>query len=213
MENNVLAPSNHFSSVFYSISKPGFLDSVKEVSQEALALSKSQQDPNAIHLAVMSTGINGDARIVDFETFIAQSAWTILDSQGFDMTNFSTFVNELWCQEHSQYSTMPQHTHQFGVQISGFYFLETPENSSMVELHDPRPGKVQASLPMKNPENITESNNSVFIRPEPGMFIFTNSWLPHSFTLNQSKEVSRFVHFNVSIMPNLAPQSNPAIVV
>jgi uncharacterized protein (TIGR02466 family) len=213
MENNVLAPSNHFSSVFYSITKKEFLDAVKLVSEDALDVVKKQQDPKQINLSVMSAGMIGDARIAEFETFIAQSSWTILDSQGFDMNNFSAFVSELWCQEHNQFSSMPQHTHQFGVQISGFYFLETPENGSIVELHDPRPGKVQSSLPMKNPEIITESNNSVFIKPEPGMFIFTNSWLPHSLTINVSNEICKFVHFNVSVMQNPAPQSNPAIVV
>ena len=35
--------------------------------------------------------------------------------------------------------------------------------------------------------------------PKEGQLMFTNSWLPHSFTKNQSKKPIRFIHFNIAV--------------
>jgi uncharacterized protein (TIGR02466 family) len=94
---------------------------------------------------------------------------------------------------------MEQHVHPYNVVISGFYFLTAPEGGSVIELHDPRAGTVQASLPIKEQTQVREANNMLHVTPEPGMVIFTNSWLPHSFTRNSSNESVKFIHFNVSV--------------
>lgn len=211
--HNVFAPSAHFSSVFYTINKPEYLESVKTVSNKALEVVKKEHEMNETYPMVMSAGMMGNPDIRDFETFIAQAGWNILDNQGYNMTSFNTFVSELWCQEHFKYSGMEQHVHPYGVLLSGFYFLETPEDGPMVEFHDPRPGKVQASLPAKDLSKITEANNSVYIKPEPGLVIISNSWLPHSFTRNASSEACKFIHFNISAMPAQPASVEPAIVV
>ena len=31
--------------------------------------------------------------------------------------------------------------------------------------------------------------------------MFTNSWLPHSFTKNESKKPLSFIHFNIAVQP------------
>jgi uncharacterized protein (TIGR02466 family) len=200
---NILQPSSYFSSVIYTIIRVDLLESVKLSSEDALNLVKKDHNVNEIYPTIMSGSLSGDPRISIFENFIAQASWTILDGQGYNMTDYATYVSELWCQEHLKHSGLEQHVHPHGVLLSGFYFLDTPEDSGqMVEIHDPRPGKVQSSLPMKDQSIITESNNSLYIKPEPGLFVISNSWLPHSITRNSSNESCKFIHFNVSVIPN-----------
>lgn len=201
IKKDLLEPFVSFSTVIYTINKPEFLEDVKDASNDALEESKKHVKQNDIYPATMSTTLSGREKTKAFEHFIAQSSWTILDNQGYNMEMFNTYVSELWTQEHRKYSGMEQHVHAYGIQLSGFYFLEIPDDGCMVQLHDPRPGKVIASLPEKDMAKVTEASNSIFIKPKPGMFMFTNSWLPHSFTRNGSDETVKFVHFNVSIMP------------
>jgi uncharacterized protein (TIGR02466 family) len=212
-KKDVLEPFASFQSTIYTIIKTEFLDAVKEASNEALEESRKFTKDNEIYPSTMSTTLIGKEKTKAFETFIAQSAWQILDNQGYDMRQFNVFVSELWMQEHRKYSNMEQHVHPYGVQLSGFYFLETPENGCLAEFHDPRAGKVIASLPAKDQTKVTEASNAIFIKPQPGMFIFTNSWLPHSFTRNASDEPVKFIHFNVSVM-QAAPvaQEGPIVV-
>jgi uncharacterized protein (TIGR02466 family) len=208
---DIFAPFAYFPTTIYTIKKPEFLETVSSVSKEALSAAKEHHEMNQTYPVVMSVGMMGDTRIADFETFIAQAGWTVLDNQGYDMSLFNTYVSELWCQEHFKFSGMEQHVHPYGVYLSGFYFLDTPENGPVIEIHDPRPGKVQASLPYKQTTDVSEAHNSLYIKPEPGLMVISNSWLPHSFTRNSSDEPARFIHFNISIMP--AQQEQQPIVV
>jgi len=195
----ILAPAGYFASMVYTIQKPEFLDAASAVSNELLAASKAAMPMNETYPSVMSGSMIGVGRTNAFEQFIADSAWAILDSQGYNMDGLGAYVSEMWAQEHFKYSGMEQHVHPHGVVISGFYFMSTPENGSMIELHDPRPGKVQASLPLKDQSQVKDANNSLFIKPQPGLMVFSNSWLPHSFTRNASNESVKFIHFNVSV--------------
>lgn len=198
---NILTPVGYFASMIYTIQKPEFLEGANAVSTELLDAAKKARPMNETYPSVMSGSMIGVPALHGLEQFIAQSAWTILDSQGYRMDDFLAYVSEFWVQEHFKYSGMEQHVHPHGVVISGFYFLTAPEEGCIIELHDPRPGKVQASLPFKDLSQVKEANNSLFIKPVPGMAIFSNSWLPHSFTRNASNESVKFIHFNVSVRP------------
>jgi uncharacterized protein (TIGR02466 family) len=208
---SVLAPARYFASMIYTIQKPEFLDDVKAVSDELLEASKKAMPMNETYPFMMTGSMIGAKRTKAFEQFIAESAWIILDSQGYNLDVLGAFVSEMWAQEHFKYSGMEQHVHSHGVVLSGFYFTTAPEDGCMIELHDPRPGKVQASLPLKDASQVRDANNSLFIKPKAGMMIFSNSWLPHSFTRNSTNESVKFVHFNVSVRP-IEHQSAPIIV-
>jgi uncharacterized protein (TIGR02466 family) len=214
VKKDILEPFVSFPSTIYTIIKTEFLDDVKEASHEALEESKKLHEGSEIYPSTMSTTLKSKENTKEFEQFIAQSAWQILDNQGYAMQHFNTYVSELWCQEHRKFSSMEQHVHPYGVQLSGFYFLDTPEEGCMAELHDPRPGKVISGLPAKDPTQVTQASNSIFMKPKPGMFIFTNSWLAHSFTRNGSDSPVKFVHFNVSAIPAApqAAQEGPVVV-
>lgn len=211
MQPEVLTPEAHFSCQLYTIRKPELVSGITGVVTTLLERVKKTPPLNEVYPVYMTESMIGDPRASELEKFLADSAWVILNAQGYNMDGLETYVSEFWAQEHHKYSGMEQHVHPYGVVLSGFFFLQTPENGCMVELHDPRPGKVVASLPMRDPTKITDANNSVFIKPEPGLLVFTNAWLPHSFTRNASDTPVSFIHFNLSVRPS--PRSVGPIVV
>jgi uncharacterized protein (TIGR02466 family) len=107
---------------------------------------------------------------------------------------------EMWTQEHYKHSAMDAHVHGFGSQIVGFYFLETPEGCSNVVFHDPRAGKIQNDLPEQDMNIATPASKMINFKPKPGMMLFANSWLAHSFTRHAADLPIKFVHFNLTVI-------------
>jgi hypothetical protein len=202
----------HFPCPIYTVERPDFLQSVSQVSEESLAESRKTEQVNDIHPVLMSGNYFADPRIAPFSQFIADTAWNILQDQGYAMQNFRTSFIEMWTQEHYKVSGMEQHVHGFGSQIVGFYFLEAPEGSSRVVFHDPRPGKIPLNLPEQNVSQATVASQMINFEPKPGLMIFSNAWLPHSFTRHTADKPIKFVHFNLTVQaaPPLPP---PAEVV
>jgi len=199
-----LEPFYCFPTTVYTIDKPEFLKPVKEVAIEALRKAKSERKLDEIYPVYMTESLIPDPRLDHFSTYVSATAWNILKSQGYAMDMFLPMFTELWCQEHHKHSSMEQHVHGFGAQMVGFYFLDCPENCSKVAFHDPKAGKVQSGLPEENMNMASPASNMVFFDPKPGMLMFANSWLAHSFTRNASDKPMRFIHFNLSVQ--LAPQ-------
>ena len=190
----------HFSSSVSIVNKPKFLDAVTIVADEKLKESrKNFPELDDIYPVRMTGNLFEDPRIGEFANFVANAGWDILTFQGYATDSMGMFFTEMWVQEHHKHSLMEQHVHGAGSQLIGFYFLNAPENCSRCVFHDPRAGKVQTNLPEKNPSNATLGSNLINFTPEPGMLIFANSWLPHSFSRHASDEPLKFVHFNLSV--------------
>jgi Putative 2OG-Fe(II) oxygenase len=207
---------SYFPSSVYTIEKLDFLKSVKELSDERLKIAKANKKLDPIYPVVMTDNLFGDPRVEDFMTFAGSTAWYILENQGYAMDGLSTTFTELWTQEHYKHSLMEQHIHGSGVQLVGFYFLDVPEKSSMVTFHDPRAGKVQLNMPESNKELITSASTAVSFTPKPGLLIFSNAWLPHSFGRHASNKPLKFVHFNIAVKPvekNICGTCPPAEIV
>ena len=197
MDTDALQPVYCFLSTVVTLFKPEFLDVVNAVSEEHLA--QQPDDLHELYPAKMSGDFSQDPRLMDFCTFVGKSAWEILRSQGSDVENAKTFFTEMWTQEHYKHSAMEQHVHGNGAQLTGFYFLETPENCSKALFYDPRPGKVQINLPEANMGEITPASNTIGFEAKPGTMIFANAWLPHGFTRHGSDKPIKFVHFNINV--------------
>ena len=190
----------HFPTMIYSVKALQFLDAARKVATEAVSQKKKKiKKLDEIYPAIMTDNLNSDPRMLDLANFIAQSAWEILDSQGYAMHNLSTYFTEFWCQEHHKHSAMEQHVHGYGSQIVGFYFIDVPEKSSRVLFHDPKAGKVQLNLPEKDASQATPASNAINFVPEVGTIMFANAWLAHSFTRHAASKPMRFIHFNVSV--------------
>jgi len=190
----------HFPCPIYIIERPDFLDMVNAVSEEGLAESRKTQSLNEIYPVYMTGNYFGDPRMAGFTEFIGATAWNILNEQGYAMQDKAVQFTEMWTQEHHKHSAMDAHVHGFGSQIVGFYFLETPEDGSRVVFHDPRAAKVQIDLPEQDMSMATPASKMINFTPKPGMMIFANSWLAHSFTRHAADLPIKFVHFNLTVI-------------
>lgn len=199
-----LQVAHHFPCPIYIIERPDFLETVSAVSEEALNVQRKERDLNEIYPVYMTQNYFGDPRMAGFSEFIGSTAWNILNEQGYAMQDKAMSFTEMWTQEHHKHSAMDAHVHGFGSQIVGFYFLETPKDCSHVVFHDPRAAKVQIDLPEQNSEMATPASKMINFTPKPGMLIFANSWLSHSFTRHAAEQPIKFVHFNLTVIP--APQ-------
>ena len=207
--NTQLQVAHHFPCPIYIIERPDFLDVVNTVSEEALDVAKKAQTLNEIYPVHMTGNYFGDPRMAGFTEFVGATAWNILNEQGYAMQDKAVQFTEMWTQEHHKHSAMDAHVHGFGSQIVGFYFLETPEDCSRVVFHDPSAAKVQIDLPEQDMSMATPASKAINFTPKPGMMIFANSWLMHSFTRHAADKPIKFVHFNLTVIPQ--PQQACAI--
>ena len=205
VQNTQLQVAYHFPCPIYIIERPDFLEAVNTVSEEALEVQRKERDLNEIYPVYMTGSYFADPRVAVFSEFIGATAWNILNEQGYAMGDKAVQFTEMWTQEHHKHSAMDAHVHGFGSQIVGFYFLETPEGGSNVVFHDPRAGKIQIDLPEQDMIIATTASKMINFTPKPGMMIFANSWLAHSFTRHASELPIKFIHFNLTVIP--APQS------
>lgn len=204
VNNTQLNVALHFPCPIYLIERPDFLVSVMEVSEENLEAQRKLQQLNEIYPVIMSGNYYADPRIAKFSEFVGATAWNILSEQGYAMQDKVVSFTEMWTQEHHKHSAMDQHVHGYGSQVVGFYFLETPENCSRVVFHDPRSAKVQIDLPEQDINLATPASKMINFEPKPGLMIFANSWLAHSFTRHAADKPIKFVHFNLAVQ--MAPQ-------
>ena len=200
VQNTQLQVAYHFPCPIYIIERPDFLEAVNAVSEEALGVVKKERDLNELYPVHMTGSYYADPRVAGFSEFVGATAWNILNEQGYAMQDKAVQFTEMWTQEHHKHSAMDAHVHGFGSQIVGFYFLETPEDCSRVVFHDPRAGKVQIDLPEQDMSTATPASKMINFTPKPGMMIFANSWLMHSFTRHAAELPIKFVHFNLTVI-------------
>lgn len=212
IQNTQLRVAHHFTSAVYLIERPDFLNSVQTVSEESLEAQRKEHGVDEIYPVLMSNNYFADPRVAGFTEFVGSTAWNILNEQGYAMQDKAVSFTEMWTQEHHKHSAMEQHIHKNGVQMVGFYFLEAPEYCSRVVFHDPRAGKVQIDLPEQDVYQATMASSMINFEPKPGLLIFSNAWLPHSFTRHASEQPIKFVHFNLTVVPAPAPPA-PAEVI
>jgi uncharacterized protein (TIGR02466 family) len=209
----ILTPHQHFPSLIYTVDKPEFLDMARLITMQYLFERKqSEPKPDPLY-PVQTNGIAHEEMLADFTAFIAQSAWTILDSQGYAMSDKITFFQEMWAQEHSYSQGHEEHIHGDGNQISGFYFVDAPEGGCKVAIHDPRQGRRQVSLAESDLNKITNASETVLFIPQPGQMYFINSWLPHSITRNPGQDPTRLIHFNLGVRATGKPAEDGPIII
>lgn len=209
IQNTQLQIAYHFPCLIYLIERPDFLESVTEVSEEFLAQQRKERNLDEIYPVYMTGSYFNDPRINSFVQFVSATAWNILADQGYFMQDKVTSFTEMWTQEHHKHSAMDQHIHGYGSQIVGFYFLEAPENSSRLVFHDPRMGKPLIDLPETDVNQATVASKMINFEPKPGLMVFANAWLAHSFTRHAAETPIKFVHFNLTVQM-AAPAVCPA---
>ena len=193
-----------FPSAVMRFSEPQHLATAKDVLRQYIARVKPNQ------WNVCQSEAMFDDRLDALFTKIATTSFDILSEQGYDMTNKQTRVAELWGQEFLRTGQHVEHVHGDGMQITGFYFVNTPENGSMPVVFDQRAGKKQIAMRQQNMDEVTYASDQVILNVNAGDFMFFNSWLPHGFTRHESDEPFQFIHFNVCV--ENAPMAEVEIV-
>lgn len=191
----------------YSFKDKKYISNLLKVSKNIFKeMGEKAAQVGDIYPIRQTFNFNGHPDIEDFRVALGHASWRILDSQGYDMSSFDMVISELWCQEHHKYSGHDTHIHGAQGQICGFYFLECEKDSIRALIHDPRDVKVYANLPQKQVDDITYASSTINFMPEPGMFLFMNTWMPHAFTRNASNKPVKFIHFNIGVVPRMLEQ-------
>jgi hypothetical protein len=209
-----LLVQNLYPSNIYLIKKLEFLDIARQVSYDFLKKTKSMKQDIDSSYPVNTTDYMDDARIYPLIEYITGTGHQILQSQGFDMSDFFVMCKEFWCQEHEKHSGHNEHVHGFDFQLTGMYFLDVPEDSCELVIYDPRSAKRQINMKESNIDKLSYASLETRFKPVPGMLCFTNSWLPHGFTRNKNNKPFRFIHFNLGLINSqfVAPTSNATVI-
>jgi len=199
---------NHiFISPIYFSEKKDWVEKLNKISDSYIQKAKEKNKNKLINNKdfAMVHHSNSLVENLDFDEFlkyINKNAFNILNNQGFDLTNYLLATTELWVQEFASLGggSHTPHIHWNG-HISGFYFLKCSDKTSFPVFHDPRSGRMMNLLPEKNQYKITLASSSINFKPQPGDFIFFNSYLQHEFVVDHGIEPFRFIHFNIQAFP------------
>jgi len=150
-----------------------------------------------------STSLINDPKFKELQTYVGATSNNLLIEMGFDLTNYTVFITEMWVQEFAKqgggHHTL--HTHWNG-HMSGFYFLKASEKTSMPLFEDPRPGNVMNLLPEKDKTKITYATSQINYKVQPGRLMFFPSYMPHQYMVDIGYEPFRFIHWNCQAIPN-----------
>ena len=199
---------NHiFISPVYFSEKKDWVEKVNKISDPYIQKAREENKNKLINnkdfaMVHHSTPLTKDENFKDFLQYINSNAFDILNNQGFDLTNFVLATTELWVQEFASLGggNHSPHIHWNG-HISGFYFLKCSDKTSFPIFHDPRSGRMMNLLPEKDNSKVTLASSSINFKPQPGDFIFFNSYLQHEFVVDHGIEPFRFIHFNIQAFP------------
>ena len=149
-----------------------------------------------------STSLIGDSKFKELQDYIGATTSNLLVEMGFDLTNYSIFITEMWVQEFAKkgggHHTL--HTHWNG-HMSGFYFLKASEATSLPIFDDPRPGNVMNLLPEKDKTKVTYASSQINYKVQPGRTMFFPSYMPHQYIVDMGYEPFRFIHWNCQAIP------------
>lgn len=202
---------SYFPSSIYTLEKPEFLQDVSKIAEEYLEDSIKHHDLNEIYPVMHTNNMVDDERLSTFKSYILNTCWNILNNEGYPMDNKRTYFTAMWMQTHYKFSSMERHVHP-GCHLVGFYFIESHENGCFPYFHDPRPGKEMLDQPPDFRQEITNATNMIHFKPKPGSFLFADSWLPHSFSRNQSTKPVKFIHFNVVAKDYIVPPQGATVI-
>ena len=181
----------YFASPIYREERPEWVGETLEHTQKYYDQMQPSVVKQTMHMA-------NDPDLAYLASYFRDRAVSILRDQGYLTDEYEFYVSAMWGQEFACTGSNLLHVHPDS-QISGFYFLETPEGGSYPIFDDPRPAKKMSDLAAEQKEEINAATQQVhFNNVMPGTMMFFNSWLPHMITSNQSEFPTKFVHFILS---------------
>jgi uncharacterized protein (TIGR02466 family) len=221
LEEKKLTLNTYFSSPIYYIEIPEWVDNInkvcdryiknaknnntKEIKEREKKFNKKIGDHGMSHHSI---ALIDDPNLKELQDYIGTTSWNILDSMGYDLTNYELFWTEFWTQEFSKKGGGHHEGHvHYDNHISGFYFLKCSEKTSIPVFHDPRPTKLMTQLPLKNETEITLGTHQIHYKPKPGTMIFFPAYMEHQYVVDNGIEPFRFIHFNLQAVRRMITDS------
>lgn len=193
-----MEPWLYFCTTVYNFFLKEYIEDTNKIVDEYLHRTSLDGPLNIVYPAYQTTNFQNDIRISKLHTEIIKKCDLILQNLGYNTSNQELFFVEFWAQQHFKGSGHDRHIHANTI-LTGFYFLDCPENGCRLVIHDPRPAKEFSNfLPETNISNITHATSTVNFKPESGQLIILNSFIPHGFTRNENDLPSKFIHFTVT---------------
>ena len=195
--------------------EPGFVNELNNASDPYIEISKKNLketinkrnkkfgNKGDMGHVFHSTSLIGDPKFTKLQNYVGATANNLLVEMGFDLTDYTVFITEMWVQEFAKrgggHHTL--HTHWNG-HISGFYFLKASEATSMPLFEDPRSGNVMNLLPEADKTKVTYASSQINYKVQPGRTMFFPSYMPHQYIVDMGYEPFRFIHWNCQAIPN-----------
>ena len=130
--------------------------------------------------------------------YLLLSSVNILRDQGYAVDRYDFYLSGLWAQEVGRGAGTNVHVHK-NSQMSGWMFLETPENTAYPIYHDARMNKAMVELDFAPSEEVSNATSSIhFNNVQPGTVLFSNSWVQHQLVGGSAEQPTRCIHFIVS---------------
>jgi len=217
-----LSTSYYFQTPVYSIEAPEFLKETRKVAdryvKEAKKLNESERKKRENFYKVKNFGDKGmshhsgsminDPSLKEFQEYVGQTSWNVLEHMGYDMSLYELFYTELWVQEFSKKGGGHHEGHiHYDNHISGFYFLECTNKTSQPVFHDPRYAKTMSDLPLKNQDALGVMSPLVRYQPKPGTMMFFPAYLEHQFSVDMGVDKFRFIHFNLQAVRTMITET------
>ena len=166
-----------------------WLHNLNKFTEDYIIKSRSEKKKQAINnrefgFSNHSLFLSNDENFLEFTKFICKKSFNYLDEQGYDLSNYSLVVTELWVQEFAKDGGGNHNTHvHSNSHVSGFYFLKCSDKTSYPIFHDPRPGKLITQLPQKN-KFLTMMHISSQALIYPSTFVSVMKKRKHSFKIS-----------------------------
>jgi uncharacterized protein (TIGR02466 family) len=189
---------NYFPSSVYREEHPEWVDYIIKSSQkhvDSILINKPELTTSKV---VQTADIAHDSEFSFLVDYLLSTSYNILHGQGYNVENYDLIVSNLWFQSIKDSGCTNIHTHK-NSQLSGWLFLETPENGSYPIFHDPRINKQMIELDVLDRETLSYSSSSVhFNNVLPGTVLISNSWLSHQLSPCLTQDKTSTIHFVIS---------------
>lgn len=184
----------YFPAVVYRDERPDLVEKILPICIKHLDNVRNiQQGPMC-----QSMPLENEPEFKEIKNYILSSSIDLLKNQGYDVGKYDFYISGLWAQEINRGGGTNVHVHK-NSQICGWFFLEAEVNGSYPIYHDPRANKLMVELDFIQGEEITMATNMIYFNNMvPGTAMFSNSWMQHQLSGNNSNTTTRCIHFIVS---------------
>lgn len=182
----------YFPSCVYRDEQPEWVGYARQVVQKYYdAVASDTTLDQTAHMA-------NDPELKFLVDYLLLAADAILREQGYAVDRYELYVSGLWGQDVKCLGGTNVHVHK-NSQLSGWFFLETPEGGAYPVYHDPRMNKQMVELDYAQGTELTNASSQVhFTNVKPGTVLIANSWMQHQLTQNNAQSETKSIHFMIS---------------